>query len=269
MLKKFFNKKQQKEYNLNYDFKSINSLKKQTSDIAVFTGGFAPSYKKCSAFLKKRKFDFIISADSGLEILDNYNAELNKNLFLPDVILGDMDSLKNKSLIKKYCTLTKGKCLIEKFDSYKDFSDTELALILAEKLKDKTTKVTLIGGSGGRIDHLIAVYDLFSSSIAPDFWLTSEQLLVKLKENHTVNIMPKKNNSPVSVLRTTSSNKTGTLESSGFEWESSLFRKIGVASLSNVIKKDFFEKKIPVQLKALGANFVVCTDFNTEISFAE
>ena len=95
MLKNFFNKKQQDDYNLNYDFKSINSIKKQASDIAVFTGGFAPSYRKCSSFLKKRKFDFIISADSGLEVLDNYNAELNKNLFLPDVILGDRDSLKN------------------------------------------------------------------------------------------------------------------------------------------------------------------------------
>ena len=66
MLKNFFNKKQQDDYNLNYDFKSINSIKKQASDIAVFTGGFAPSYRKCSAFLKKRKFDFIISSDYGL-----------------------------------------------------------------------------------------------------------------------------------------------------------------------------------------------------------
>lgn len=41
MLKNFFNKKQQDDYNLNYDFKSINSIKKQASDIAVFTGGFA------------------------------------------------------------------------------------------------------------------------------------------------------------------------------------------------------------------------------------
>ena len=269
MLKNFFNKKQQDDYNLNYDFKSINSIKKQASDIAVFTGGFAPSYRKCSSFLKKRKFDFIISADSGLEALDNYNAELNKNLFLPDVILGDMDSLKNKSLIKKYCTLTKGKCLIEKFDSYKDFSDTELALILAEKFKDKNTKVTLIGGSGGRLDHLIAVYDLFSSRISPDFWLTSEQLLLKLKDSQTVSIMPKKNNSPVSILRTTSSNKSGTLESSGFEWESPLFRKTGVPSLSNVIKKDFFESRTPIRLKSSGADFVVCTDFNAKISFAD
>ncbi|MGN0740083.1 MAG: hypothetical protein ACI4LX_07920 [Treponema sp.] len=269
MLKVFLNKKQHDDYNLNYDFKSINSLKKQPAEIAVFTGGSAPTYRKCSAFLKTRKFDFVICADSGLEVLDSFNAELNKDRFLPDVILGDLDSLKNKTLIKKYSSLTDGKCLVEKFDSYKDFSDTELALIFAEKLKNENAKVTLIGGSGGRLDHLIAVYDLFSSRIAPDFWVTSEQLLLKLKDSQTVSIMPKKISSPVSVLRTTSSNKGGTLESSGLEWESPLFRKTGVASLSNVIKKDFFDSRTPIRLKSSGADFVVCTDFNAEISFAD
>lgn len=262
----FFKKSIHDDYNLNYNFKSINSLKKQADSIAVFTGGDAPPYSRCLPFLKARTFDFVITADSGLDTLDAYNAAAGSTVFAPDVILGDMDSLKNSRLLEKYRMKNGTPCLTEEFSTYKDFSDTELALMFAKGIKRNTAAVTLFGGSGGRADHFLAVFDLFSSSLAPDFWLTSEQVLVRLPAGKKMFILPGHEDEPVSVLRTTASNTAGFIKSSGLEWESHLFRKTGAASLSNVVKRSFFENKKPAEIQACGAVFVVCTSFEASVS---
>lgn len=269
-------------YTLNYDFESIKFKFNQYKNIFIFTGGIFPEPSSARKFLKNFNVpDFIIAADSGLEALDLYNSKLKKK-YVPNVILGDMDSIKNKRLIKKYQALGSQ---VEFFDTYKDFTDTELALILAKKVRKGKSLVTLIGGSGGRIDHLLAIYDLFSSPVAPDFWLTESQVLTFLPRNASVQITTSKKNSPVSVLRTTTSNRGGRVISSGLEWEGPLFRKCGVPSLSNEVSAKSFKVRgsdlsrgsglphgsdlLTATLTAKGASFVIAADFTTLIKIVE
>lgn len=86
--------------------------------------------------------DFIIGVD--------YAAHwLIKNKITPNLAIGDFDSTTNKELIdiKKTCPDT------QIFPSKKDFTDTELAVQKAIKLKPKS--VEIYGAIGNRIDHTL------------------------------------------------------------------------------------------------------------------
>lgn len=251
-------KKSHSHYNLNYDFESINLKIKNYEHILIFTGGMSPDPELCRDFFSNViKPDFIIAADSGLETCDSFIKNFDLKDFAPDVILGDMDSIRNKALVKKYTNSKSKMCHFVEFACDKDFTDSELALILARKIKIKDTKITLIGGSGGRLDHLVALFELFSTDIRPDFWLTENQAAVFLADGCTVKFHTKKQHDLISVLRTTVSNARGQVSSKGLEWESSLFRKTGVPSLSNRMSEEYFSKGLPVELTANGADFVV------------
>ena len=70
-----------------------------------------------------------------------------------------------------------------------------MQVFYAKKINKKPF-VTLIGGDGGRIDHFIAIYDLFSEKKAPSLWLCKEQAIYLLNKNHKYtisNITPKDN----------------------------------------------------------------------------
>lgn len=251
-------KKSQSHYNLNYDFESINLKTKNYEHILIFTGGIFPNPALCRDFFSNViKPDFVIAADSGLETCDSFIKIFKLADFAPDVILGDMDSIKNKALVKKYTNSKSKKCHFVEFSCDKDFTDSELALILARKIKSQDTKITLIGGSGGRLDHLVALFDLFSTDIRPDFWLTENQAAVFLPDGGTVKFHTKKQNDLISVLRTTVSNTEGQVVSEGLEWESDVFRKSGVPSLSNRMSAEYFSEGRPVKLTAKGADFVI------------
>lgn len=251
-------------YNLNYDFESIKIPSKKASHIVVFTGGISPEPKLCSVFFKGRpEPDYVIGADSGLETLSKFKNYFKKLDFSPDAILGDMDSIKSKKLIKEFSKTAS----LEKFNPYKDLTDTELALILASKLKGESSIVTLIGGSGGRIDHLMGIFDLFSSPIAPDFWLTECQILTLVKQDSTLKLLPKTLSSPVSIMRTTASNTKGHVESKGFEWTDDKFRKTGLPSISNVISGKYLKEKKPVEITAKGADFIAACDYDCNIDY--
>ena len=137
-------------------------------NIFIFTGGEAPSPETAKPFFEKCKPDYVIAADSGLETLDLY-AEAFGEDFAPNLILGDMDSLKNLSLLEKYKNAKR-----ELFPSDKDFTDTELALSTAREIC-KTASVVLVGGNGGCLDHLISIYDSFSEDFHADVWLCVNQ----------------------------------------------------------------------------------------------
>lgn len=266
ILSKLFYKKTFDNYSLNYEFKSIKLPNFSPKHILVFTGGNFPKASLVATFFKLKKNlpkpDYIILADSGLDTFEKYSKSIKFSK--PDVILGDFDSLKNKKLISKY------KCQIEKFDSYKDFSDTELALILANKLKPRF--VTLIGGVGGRIDHFLSILDLYNYNIRPNFWLTDLQVLTLLKANQTATIFPKRKNSPISFFRTNFKNlnlkSKNIIKTNGLEWESSCFRNATALSLSNVIKDDFFNKKVPITVFT-KEDILIATEFDTKITFSK
>ncbi len=95
-------------------------------------------------------FEEIIAVDSGIEHL--LNLSLN-----PNTLIGDLDSISKKSLkeVKNNGVKTLA------FNSNKDQTDFELALNYLEEAEK--SKVYIIGGESGEIDHLISIFLLIPS----------------------------------------------------------------------------------------------------------
>ena len=95
-------------------------------------------------------FEEIIAVDSGIEHL--LNLSLN-----PNTLIGDLDSISKKSLkeVKNNGVKTLA------FNSNKDQTDFELALDYLEEAEK--SKVYIIGGESGEIDHLISIFLLIPS----------------------------------------------------------------------------------------------------------
>ncbi len=222
--------------------------------IIVFTGGSSPAPEKAAPYFKNiladgQKPDAVIAADSGLETLRAWQKYF-KGLydFSPSLILGDFDSISDKSILDEY----EG-AAIERSHSYKDDTDTELAL---KRAREQKAFVTLIGGAGGRTDHFLSIYNLFGTKIAPDAWICGEQVLWKA-ERASFSISGLKAGDVISVARAFGKNHGGKIRSQGLEWESSLFRKKGMPSVSNTIKEEWARQGKAVQIDFLRGSFVL------------
>ena len=102
----------------------------------------SPYYKN---LLKDKKY--IYCADGGLK----YALDIG---VVPLEIWGDLDSIDN-SLVEKAKSL--GSKVIQ-FDPRKDFTDGEL--VLSELVKKDFDKIIVLGGLGGRTDHLLTNLNL-------------------------------------------------------------------------------------------------------------
>jgi len=138
----------------------------------VFTGGEGPPPKALTDVLNNfaarehKSTDqippkpLIVAADSGLLLAE-------KAGFIPDWIIGDMDSVDTERL----AAYAPEKIL--RFPRDKDYTDTELAFSL---LREKGCgPVWIIGGGGGRIDHLFGIRSLFERDYPPERWLTATE----------------------------------------------------------------------------------------------
>ena len=241
--------------------------------IIVFTGGEAPKPSEAAAYFKNilaegQKPDAVIAADSGLETLRAYQKHFEGLYdFAPSLILGDFDSISDKKILNEYDS-----AIIERSPSYKDDTDTELALKRARDfLQDQKSSrifggnslaykqkafITLIGGAGGRPDHFLSIYNLFGTKIAPDAWLCGKQILYKA-ERASFEISGLTAGDIISVARAFGKNSGGKIRSQGLEWESSLFRKNGMPSVSNTIKEEWARLGLPVKIDFLRGNFVL------------
>lgn len=228
------------------------------SHTVIFTGGKSPAAADFVRYCNIHGTpDFAVAADSGLETALDFGIE-------PDEIVGDMDSLRDTSCLQNRA----GK--IQIFPRDKDFSDTELALIRAIS-HNKNAWITLVGGGGGRIDHFLSIFDIFSRPISdfcsetyPDFrpmdaWLpgisdeSDAQALYFLPSEKTLEIKNIHHGENISVCRTTRSFSGSSVETQGLEWEGNLFRKSGMPSLSNRLSS----KCDAASITARGADFVV------------
>ena len=146
--------------------------------ILVFTGGDYPEPEKFITYFNESEdvVSFVIAADSGLDTAEIFSKKYG---FEIDAILGDMDSMKN---VENRLALYKNK-YIQKFSVEKDYSDTELALKLAHEKRKNNEKIILIGGDGGRLDHLFAIKEICGSKIAPTIWLCKNQQIICIKED--------------------------------------------------------------------------------------
>lgn len=103
----------------------------------------------------------VVAADSGLQTALGLGVE-------PDLVVGDMDSLESLDLLERFPA---GRKLL--FPTDKDETDTEIGLrILWER---GCTEVVIVGGGGGRLDHLLAIASLFERDPAPQRWLTEKE----------------------------------------------------------------------------------------------
>ena len=222
--------------------------------IVIFTGGEAPAPNLAKAYFDvSPKHELVIAADSGLDTLDLYNTYSNKILFKPDYMLGDMDSIANKNLLEKYSSAS-----FEKFPVDKDYTDTELALHKACELKKADEDIiTLIGGGGGRADHFLAIYDTFSSKEHADIWLCGNQKICFLKKGDVVSITNVSLKDAISLARTDDSRTEGSVATSGLVWESNVFRKKGMPSLSNRIAPSYAQHSKPIEMNVSDGNFLL------------
>jgi len=92
-------------------------------------------------------FDFVIGVDGGCKLLEILG-------FNPNLILGDFDSIEN---LERYRTKWPAS-EIKRFPPEKDFTDAELAFEEISHLA--IDKIIVIGGFGGRADHMISIMHL-------------------------------------------------------------------------------------------------------------
>jgi thiamine pyrophosphokinase len=125
----------------------------------VFTGGGAPAPDFIRNLLKGKEI-LSVAADSGLESAEAAG-------FRPDWVVGDMDSLDDSSRLSAYPP----ECVL-RFDRDKDDTDTESALSLL--FKKGCHCAWIIGGGGGRTDHLFGIRLLFERELFPARWITGD-----------------------------------------------------------------------------------------------
>lgn len=211
----------------------------------LFTGGLGPNIQKARSLLGK--FDFVIAADSGLHAAE-------KAGIIPDLIVGDMDSLKTPSILVKYPADH-----IKIWPREKDYTDTELALSL---MKEKgVDDVVLVGGCGGRMDHFFALRSLFDKDFCPSLWIGDESTVVLADSGRgggSLRVSGLVENDPVSVFAAGIGNHQ--CRGSGFHWEiDSLSWESGIFSLSNHAESG------TITLEALSGRFLLVVPFRSSI----
>jgi thiamine pyrophosphokinase len=116
----------------------------------VFTGGDRPSPATVVGLPTP---DVVVAADSGL----HHAQALGYGV---DVLVGDLDSVDSAALAAAIATGTE----VQRHPTAKDATDLELALLTA---RDRDCdRVVVVGGNGGRFDHLVANTLLLAS---PEF----------------------------------------------------------------------------------------------------
>lgn len=93
--------------------------------------------------IKQRGYEVIIAADSGMDFF--YKANI-----MPDVIVGDFDSVGNEALTYFQ---NQEQMDIHMLKAEKDDTDTEYAIRFA--ISKGATKITILGGIGSRMDHVL------------------------------------------------------------------------------------------------------------------
>jgi thiamine pyrophosphokinase len=94
--------------------------------------------------------DLVVAADSGLHEAGDLGLRV-------DVVVGDFDSADPDAV----AAAQKAGAVIERHAAAKDATDLELAIDAA--VARGATRVTVVGGSGGRLDHLLANVGVLAS----------------------------------------------------------------------------------------------------------
>ncbi|MCT4631715.1 MAG: thiamine diphosphokinase [Firmicutes bacterium] len=107
--------------------------------VLIFCNGDIHDYDRHRTFI--RPDDFLIGVDGGTNHIDKLG-------LVPNVILGDMDSVDKELMNGKFRDVE-----VKTFPTRKDYTDTELALFYTEELK--ADQVVFLGMVGNRFDHTL------------------------------------------------------------------------------------------------------------------
>lgn len=136
----------------------------------LVTGGETPPWSHMAP--RMSEFGFVCAADSGLDVLRSWGVR-------PDLIVGDMDSILDTSILPEYDSVLT-------FPRDKDDTDTEIGL---KELRARGFgRIVVAGGGGGRLDHILAIRALLERPSGPDEWLTAGERVVRLDEPATFRV---------------------------------------------------------------------------------
>jgi thiamine pyrophosphokinase len=120
----------------------------------LLVGGEAPPRERVAPLFATA--DLVCAADSGLDLAHSWGLS-------PGLIVGDMDSLSEPGLLSAFPDAQ-----IHRLERAKDESDTEAGLALC---RDRgADDIVIVGGGGGRLDHLLAIRALFERPLRPSAW---------------------------------------------------------------------------------------------------
>ncbi|HSV94031.1 MAG TPA: thiamine diphosphokinase, partial [Desulfobacterales bacterium] len=125
----------------------------------LFVGGAGPDPVAVADDLAEA--GFVAAADAGLVRALELGVE-------PDLVLGDFDSLVDTTLLDRFPAER-----VLRFPTDKDETDAEIGLrLMAGRGCDD---ITIAGGGGGRLDHLLALALLFERDYPPRRWVTDNE----------------------------------------------------------------------------------------------
>lgn len=153
--------------------------------ILILTNGTYGNYDFCK---QDENFDFIICADRGL-------CHARVLGLMPNLIVGDFDSTNEKDLMY----FKEQGIEIETFDTHKDETDTEIAVLRA--IQKGATEVTIYGGLGSRLDHSLAnvqlLYKLLKAGIKGELmdpnntvYLAEKYICINGRKGDLVSLVP-------------------------------------------------------------------------------
>lgn len=119
-------------------------------------------------WLEKSTYDTLIAADSGMNFL-------YRNGIMPDVIAGDFDSVDEAAYAYFMREDSATKPEILRLNPMKDDTDTEF--VLREAIRRGATEITILGGTGTRLDHVMGNIHLLGIGL-------QENLQIQLVDVH-------------------------------------------------------------------------------------
>ncbi len=105
-------------------------------------------------YIKSLSYDRLFAVDRGLEYVKDME-------LVPDYVVGDFDTVDYNVLLAFEEAEGKGK--VERHPAKKDETDTELAVWQA--IEEKTERITLLGATGSRLDHVFANIGLLCQTV--------------------------------------------------------------------------------------------------------
>ena len=141
------------------------------SKTIIFTGSEFPDLFTPECIMSS---DYVIAADSGFEVAKKFGVNVN-------LCIGDFDSTREIDSIERQA--------FERYPRDKDDSDTSLALKKSFSLGYE--EYVLVGGGGGRLDHLLDLYSLFSRFKAPLTWYTHHEICHRVETTKSFHLLSK------------------------------------------------------------------------------